>query len=147
MARRLCLAAVASLVAVAACSPVEPTLPTVATSVSASGQGRNMTFTVSPWPLDSSTAFLCLNEPGPEFTIERPIPGEAAGCVPLESSIAGETLTLRLPADSLDPDVVGELARSGPPWYLAMSGTRGFFSTAVVVPVVDSPVPGPPGPS
>ena len=147
MARRLCLAAVASLLALTACSPLEPTPPAVATSVSASGQGRSMTFTVAPWPLDSSTAFLCLNDPGREFTVDRPVPGAAAGCVPLESTIARDTLTLTLPADSLDPDVAGELARSGPPWYLAVSGSRVNFSTAVVVQVFDSPLLSPPGPS
>lgn len=139
MARRLRLAAVASLLALSACSPLEPTLPTVATSVNASFQGRNMTFTVTPWPLDSSTAFLCLRKPGSEFTFDRPRPAAAAACVPLASTFASDTLTLQLPAEALDPAVVGELARSGPPWYLAMSGTRGNFSTAVVVPVFDSP--------
>jgi hypothetical protein len=136
-----------ALLFVACASPVVPTLPAFATSVTAAFQGRNMVFTVSPWPLDSTVAFLCSKQPGAEFTVENPKPAASAGCVPLDTATSGDVLTALFAAESLAPEVVGELARSGPPWYLAVSGVRGPFSAATVLTVVDSPFPSEPGPS
>ena len=106
-----------------------------------------MVFTVSPWPLDSTVAFLCSKQPGSEFTAENPKPAASAGCVPLETTTSGDVLKAQFVAESLAPEVVGELARSGPPWFLAVSGARGPFSAATVLTVVDSPIPSDPGPS
>lgn len=128
-------------------SPVVPTLPAIATSVTASSQGRHIVFTVSPWPLDSTAAFLCSKQPGSEFTVENPEPAASAGCVRLETTTSGDVLSAQFAAESLAPDIVGELGRSGPPWYLAVSGARGPFSAATVLTVVDSPIYSPPGPS
>jgi hypothetical protein len=142
------LVAFAVVLVLAGCaSPVVPTLPAFATSVSAAFQGRNMVFTVSPWPLDSTVAFLCSKQPGAEFTVDNPKPAASAGCVPLETATSGDVLAAQFAAESLAPEVVGELARSGPPWYLAVSGARGPFSAATVLTVVDSPFPSEPGPS
>ena len=136
-----------ALVLVGCASPVVPTLPAFATSVTAAFQGRNMVFTVSPWPLDSTVAFLCSKQPGAEFTVENPKPAASAGCVPLETTTSGDVLSARFAAESLAPDVVGELGRTGPPWFLAVSGARGPFSVATVLTLVDSPIYSPPGPS
>jgi hypothetical protein len=142
------LVALAGVLVLAGCgSPVVPTLPAFATSVTAAFQGQNMVFTVSPWPLDSTVAFLCSKQPGAEFTVENPKPAASAGCVPLETTTSGDVLSAQFAAESLAPDVVGELGRSGPPWYLAVSGARGPFSAATVLTVVNSPIFSPPGPS
>jgi hypothetical protein len=132
---------------VSCASPVVPTLPAVATSVTAGFQGRNMVFTVSPWPLDRTVAFLCSKQPGAEFAVENPKPAASAGCVPLDTATSGDVLTAQFATKSLAPDGVGELARSGPPWYLAVSGARGPFSAATVLTVIDSPIYSPLGPS
>jgi hypothetical protein len=148
MARLRRLAALGGLLVLIGCdTTVVPTLPAFATSVSAGFHGRNMEFTVSPWPLDSTVAFLCSKQPGAEFTVENPKPAASAGCVPLETTTNGDVLTAQFAAESLAPEVVGELSRSGPPWYLAVSGARGPFSAATVLTVVDSPIFSPPGPS
>lgn len=106
-----------------------------------------MVFTVSPWPLDSTVAFLCSEQPGSEFTVENPKPAASAGCVPLETTTSGDVLSAQFAAESLAPEIVGELGRTGPPWFLAVSGARGPFSAATVLTVVDSPIYSPPGPS
>jgi hypothetical protein len=148
MSRLRRLAALGGLLVLVGCdTTVVPTLPAFATSVSAGFHGRNMVFTVSPWPLDSTVAFLCSKQPGSEFTVENPKPAVSAGCVPLETTTSGDVLSAEFAAESLAPDVVGELGRSGPPWYLAVSGARGPFSAATVLTVVDSPIFSPPGPS
>src|SRR4026207_2221152 len=119
------VALVGALVLVSCTTPVVPTLPTFATSVTAAFQGRNMVFTVSPWPLDSTVAFLCSKQPGSEFTVENPKPAASAGCVPLETTTSGDVRSAGFAAESLAPDIVGELGRTGPPWFLAVSGARG----------------------
>lgn len=106
-----------------------------------------MTFTVAPWPIDETVAFLCRARPGPEFTPDAPVPVDAAGCLPLEVSTASDTLVATFDAESLDPAIADELARAGPPWFLAVAGSRGPFSTATVLEVINSPLFSPPGPS
>jgi hypothetical protein len=148
MSRLPRLAVLAGLLVIVACgNTVVPTLPAFATSFTAASQGRHMVFTVSPWPLDKTVAFLCSKQPGAEFTVENPEPAASAGCVPLETTTSGDVLSAQFAAESLAPDIVGELGRSGPPWYLAVSGARGPFSAATVLTVVDSPIYSPPGPS
>jgi hypothetical protein len=148
MAGRTRLALAAFVLAAAGCNTtVVPTTPAFATSVNAAFQGNNMVFTVSPWPLDDTTAFLCSAKPGAEFTADSPKPAPAAGCVPLETTVSDDVLSARFSAESLDPAIVGDLTRSGPPWYLAAAGSRGPFSAATVLTVVDSPIFSPPGPS
>jgi hypothetical protein len=148
MGRHPRLVALAGALVLAGCaSPVVPTLPAFATSVTAAFQGRNMVFTVSPWPLDSTVAFLCSKQPGSEFTVENPKPAASAGCVPLETTTSGDVLSAQFAAESLAPEIVGELGRTGPPWFLAVSGARGPFSAATVLTVVDSPIYSPPGPT
>ena len=43
---------------------------------------RGATFTLDPWPLDNNVAFLCLREPGPEFTVAHPLPAPDASACP-----------------------------------------------------------------
>lgn len=148
MAGRRRLGYAALVLAAAACNTtVVPTTPTIATSANAAFHGNNMVFTVSPWPLDKTVAFLCSNKPGDEFTVDSPKPAAAAGCVPLEATTNDDVLSATFSSEALDPAVVGDLARSGPPWFLAVAGSRGPFGAATVLTVVDSPIFSPPGPS
>jgi hypothetical protein len=148
MAGRVRLGLIGAVLMLAACdTSIAPTTPTFATSVSAAFQGNNMVFSVSPWPFDATVAFLCRKQPGSEFTGDSPKPAAAAGCVPLEATTTNDVLSARFSAESLDPDVAGELARSGPPWYLAVAGGRGPFKASTVLTVVDSPIFSPPGAS
>ncbi len=127
--------------------PTVPTMPPIATSVQAAFQGTTMVFTVSPWRLDATVAFLCRSKPGPEFTIDSPKPAAAAGCVPLESSTSGNVLQARFDALALAPGVADLFNDSGPPWFLAVSGKRDPFSAATTLTVIDSPIYSPHGPS
>jgi hypothetical protein len=122
-------------------------MPPVATSIQESVQGETRTYTVSPWPLDASTAFLCVRKPGPEFTVANPRPAAAAGCAPLHTTVSGDQLVAVFPPPDLDPIVGAEFERSRPPWYLAVAGSRGPFSAAVVLTVINSPIQSQAGPS
>ena len=148
MAGRTRIGLTAAVLLLAGCNTnVEPTAPVFATSVNAAFHGNNMVFTVTPWPLDNTKAFLCSEKPGSEFTPSDPRPAAAAGCVQLETSTSDNILSATFSSESLSPAIVGGLARSGPPWYLAVAGGRGPFSGATVLTVVDSPIFSPPGPS
>jgi hypothetical protein len=148
MAGRARLGLIAGVLLLAACNTnVVPSMPAFATSVNAAFHGSNMVFTVTPWPLDNTVAFLCQAKPGSEFTPSDPKPAAAAGCVKLETSTSDNVLSATFSAESLDPAVVGGLATSGPPWYLAVAGSRAPFAGATVLTVVDSPIFSPPGPS
>ena len=59
--------------------------PTLSQSVDAQGA----TYTLDPWPLDNNVAFLCLREPGAEFTVAHPLPAPDAQCVPLHVEAMG----------------------------------------------------------
>lgn len=137
-----------AVLGLAGCVPTGlPTAPQLATSVRAAFDGEAMVFTVSPWPLDNTVAFLCLRRPGAEFTGENPHPRPAAGCVPIEASSNADTLTARFDSRALDPAAGRQFGASRPPWYLAVSGRRGPLSAATVLTVIDSPIFSPHGPS
>ena len=137
-----------AVLGVAGCLPTGlPTVPPLGTSVQAGFDGQAMVFTVSPWPLDDTVAFLCLRRPGAEFTGDNPHPGPAAGCVPIEASSNADALTARFDSRAIDPAAARQFAASRPPWYLAVSGRRGPLSAASVLTVIDSPIYSPPGPS
>ncbi len=122
-------------------------MPPIATSAQAAFQGRDMTFTVAPWPLDGSVAFLCLRKPGGEFSAQNPRPAPDAGCVPLDVESSGDRLTATFAAATLSPALAGEFGRSAPPWFLALAGERAPFAASTVLTVIDSPIPSDPGPS
>ncbi len=146
--RPIARAALAGVLLLADCgSPVVPSLPQFATSVTQAFDGTAMVFSVSPWPLDGTVAFLCRRSPGAEFTIENPKPAEQAGCVPLEVSTNGDVLRARFDSSSLAPELAEQFDVSGAPWFLAVSGARGPFSAATVLTVINSPIFSPPGPS
>jgi hypothetical protein len=115
--------------------------------VQAAFDGQAMVFTVSPWPLDNTVAFLCLRRPGAEFTADNPHPGPGAGCVPIEASSNAGALKARFDSRALDPAAARQFGASRPPWFLALSGRRGPLAASTVLTVIDSPIFSPPGPS
>jgi hypothetical protein len=123
------------------------TVPVIATSVEQGFDGGAATFTVAPWPLDQTAAFLCLRKPGDEFTVQDPRPAAAAGCTPLEVATSGNRLTARMALEDVEPGLAAEFAGSTAPWYLAIAGSRGGVSAATVLTIVASPIPSDPGPS
>ncbi len=133
--------ALAGLV-VAACGSVVPstvsTLPQIATSISTSIADRKLTIAVTPWPLDATVAFACVDKPGKEFTVDHPIPAAVAQCVPLDVTTAGDRLVASVGTDKL------ALLRPTRPLYVAVAGSRGSISTSTILttafPVV-SPAP------
>jgi hypothetical protein len=137
--------AATALLALAGCGSVVPTvpavpsLPPIGTTVSASVANGKVLFIVTPWPLDSTAAFLCVDKPGAEFTVDHPVPAAVAQCVSLDVSTAGDRLTA-----SLGTDRMGGF-RAARPVYLAVAGSRGPISTATVLTV--SLLPPSPGPS
>jgi hypothetical protein len=136
--RALCAAAAAAAAAIAfaSCGPVvPPSAPTLAPAVAISSQGQNFAITVAPWPLDATVAFLCIDRPGPEFTVEHPVPAVTAGCVPLDVSTTDDRLTATFNARSLSVASAGKF-RLGRPASLAVAGSRGPVSLATVLPVV-----------
>ena len=145
------LALSALLGAVAACTtvvPPSPTPPAIATSVEVSSAGRHTGLVVTPWPLDASVAFLCVDKPGDEFTVVTPVPRPAAHCIQLDAVSVEDRLMLTFSNDALEPANGGQF-RLAKPAYLAVAGSRGPISIATVVTVVLAPVDGSasPGPS
>jgi hypothetical protein len=96
--------------------------------------------TVTPWPLDTTVAFLCVGRPGTEFTADQPVPAAVAQCVALDVSTAGDRLVA-----SLGTDKMAGVFRVARPAYLAIAGSRGPISTATVLMV--SLLPPSPAPS
>jgi hypothetical protein len=141
LGRILATAAVAVVLAVlAGCGTVvPPSAPPLAPAVAISSHGQNFAITVAPWPLDETVAFLCIDRPGPEFTVEHPVPAATAGCVPLDVSTTDDRLTATFNARSLSVATAGKF-RLGRPASLAVAGSRGPISLATVLPVVfDAP--------
>jgi hypothetical protein len=134
MGRRIGLVIAGSLI-VAGCGTVQPpSPPAIGTSVEVSSAGGNTGFVVTPWPLDATTAFLCVNKPGAEFTVESPVPAATARCVPLSVSVADDRLSATFDRRSLTPDQAGRF-RLERPAYLAVAGSRGALSAATILTV------------
>jgi len=107
---------------------------------------RGTTFLLERWPYDVRTAYLCLEDPGEEFTAGGP-PDAAAGCVTLTVSqddrgLAARFDVGRVPAELRDPFRV-----SGAPWHFAVFGSRGSSSASLVMEFLESPIPRDAGPS
>jgi hypothetical protein len=132
---RVAIGAGALALALAACNaavptvPTVPTLPPIATSVGTSIGDGTLTLTVTPWPLDSTVAFLCVDKPGKEFTVDHPVPAAVAQCVPLDVSTSGDRLMASLGTDRMAG------FRFARPVYLAVAGSRGPISTSTVLTV------------
>jgi hypothetical protein len=153
------LALVATLVSsllVGGCGTGLPTVPTVpsdptdidfADSVSMTPEGSAFVWTVSPWPLAESFAFLCPRDPGGDFADNPPpSPPAEAGCVQLEATTESDVLRARFDSATLDPEQAADF-ETGPPWFLAVAGSRGGISASTVLTVIDSPLYSPPGSS
>ena len=124
-----------------------PSNPPFAESVSARVEGQTAVFTVEPWPLDDTVAYLCRARPGAEFTGEPPVPATDSGCEQLRTEIRDDVLTATLDVAELTPQEAAEFARSGPPWYLAVAGSRARMWASSVIDVQLSPFPSEAGPS
>jgi hypothetical protein len=134
--RRIARRAVLGTLVLAGCgSVVPPTMPTFATRVETTAQGRNVAFTVTPWPLDSTVAFLCVDKPGAEFTFDHPVPAASARCVPLDAKTNDDRLVATFNRAALTPDQVGQF-RLMAPAYLAVAGKRAPFSGSTILTVV-----------
>lgn len=127
--------------------PTATTQPNIATSVTSRIDGRITLFTVSPWPLDGTVAFICRRIPGPEFTPDSPHPAAEAGCLPADVvDTSADSLRVRFDSSKLDPATARTFGRSGP-WQLALAGRRGPLAVATSLTIIDSPIPSDPGPS
>ncbi len=103
-------------------------------------------FTLSPWEYDTGTAFLCLRDPSPAFTDTRQVP-PAAGCAPLEATVANDRLSAIFDIRDVPPDLLPGFQASSAPWYLAVAGARGATSQALVTTIQASPISSNSGPS
>ena len=139
--------AVASLV-VAGCSllPV-PSVPAISPVLSQGSNAQGLSFTLAPWPLDGGVAFLCLREPGDEFTAAHPEPAPAAQCAQLRVDNGNDRMTARFTMNDVPPTLVPDFVRSQGPWFLAAAGTPGNASATVVTAIASSPMASDPGPS
>ena len=90
---------------VAGCSLLSPPRnPDVSPTLTSATDGRGATFTLQPWPLDNTVAFLCLAQPGDEFTVAHPAPAPAAQCVPMDVEAWGvDLVTARFDVADLPP--------------------------------------------
>jgi hypothetical protein len=120
-------------------APTLPTLPPIATSVSTSVGGGKVSMTVTPWPLDATVAFLCVDKPGNEFTVDHPVPAAVAQCVPADVSTGGDRLVASLATDRMGG------FRPARPMYLAVAGSRGPIAISTVLTVVLLPPSAAPG--
>ena len=118
----LAAAAVTALLA-AGCGLIRPSaaagVPTFATSVETSFVGGRLALIVTPWPLDKTVAFLCVDTPGDEFTAGHPVPAAVAHCVAMDVSTSDDRLTASLGTEGMAG------FRATRPAYLAVAGSRG----------------------
>jgi hypothetical protein len=128
------LGATCAALLVAGCGLIGPSasagIPSFATAVETSFVGGQLALIVTPWPLDKSVAFLCVDKPGGEFTVAHPVPAASAQCVSMDVSTADDRLTASLGADQQSG------IRVTRPVFLAVAGSRGPLSAATVVTVV-----------
>ena len=103
-------------------------------------------FTLTPWEYDTATAFLCLRDPSPEFTDMKNVP-PAAGCVPLEVTLANDRLTAVFDIRDVSADLLPGFQASSAPWYLALAGSRGSATETLVTTIKASPIASDAGPS
>jgi hypothetical protein len=108
-------------------APTSPAPPTVVTTQGSDG----FAFTVTPWPFDQTTAYLCIDAPGAEFTVANPVPRGVADCALLPTSQSGDVLVARFPRALAE----GKPIRFDRPRYLALAGSRGADATAVILTV------------
>jgi hypothetical protein len=103
-------------------------------------------FFVRPWPFDASAAFLCLRDPGEPFTGGgRPAP--ESGCVPLDLTVGDDQLQARFDIGDVPVELLPAFQASSAPWYLAIAGSRGSTSQALVMTLQASPIASQLGPS
>ena len=132
------LALTAALAVVGCGEPTVPDLSHVGDHVEVSSAGANTAFIVTPWPLDKTIAYLCVNQPGKEFTVANPIPAATARCVGLDAKTADDRLTATFDRSRLSPEMAGQF-RSTAAVYLAVAGSRGPASLATVLTVIFEP--------
>lgn len=142
------MSVVLAAVVVAGCGLLpSPNVAETAPTLSQGMDARGATYTLDPWPLDNNVAFLCLREPGAEFTVAHPLPAPEAQCVPLHVEMWGDLLTARFSIEALPAQLVDDFARSDAPWFFAVAGSRGTTSTSMTMSLEVSPIPSDAGPS
>jgi hypothetical protein len=151
--RALALGVAVTAVLVAGCGRLladritDDGVPNINPSLSHAVDATGATFTLDPWPLDGTVAFLCLDEPGDEFKAAHPVPAAAARCTPLDAEANGDRLTLRFDVAAVPPPLQPAFAESASPWYLAVAAARGPTSSSAVFTIPYSPIPSDAGPS
>ncbi|HEV8546159.1 MAG TPA: hypothetical protein VGQ64_07680 [Candidatus Limnocylindrales bacterium] len=135
-----------AIVAITACNATAPNPQDIGKSVTISRQGTSAVATISPWPLDNSIAFMCLKNPGADFSVDKLVPPAAAGCVALDVSVAGDRLTATLNSTKIGLDKAAAFEAQDP-WYIAFAGSRGPVSVATSVLIPRPAVPSDAGPS
>lgn len=143
---RLVAGAIAAALATAGCGSLFAVDPGgIAAAVTTAPTARGLAWTVTPWPLDQTVAWLCVEDPNP-FNVDLAPPGPAA-CAPLDARVDGEVLTLEFDAARAGPALAARFDETDPPWFLAFGGRRGLTRFLSVMQVIDSPIPSDPGPS
>ena len=136
---------------VGACGPFPLPRPSdggeLATEVEFHFLGSTAIWSVRPWPLDETRAFVCADDPGPAFSGSNPVVPPVPTCVEADIASNGFTLTVRLDSDGLDRAVADELAETPGSTWLALAGSQAGTTATVVVPVIESPIHSPHGPS
>jgi hypothetical protein len=147
--RALALSVALAAGLVAGCSSLlrPAAVPAINPTLSQQNDARGMRFTLDPWPLDRAIVFLCLKQPGNEFSVEDPVPAAAARCTPLDVTSDGERVVAAFSLDAVAPELADDFANSAPPWWLAAAGSRGPTSSTIVTQIVVSPIPSDAGPS
>jgi hypothetical protein len=139
---------VAAGITVSACGSFLPAaLPQdLAAQVEGTIDKTAIVWTIQPWPLDETVAYLCLDDPVETFGRPEPRLPSGAPCSAVEAVVNHEALTVRADRSAIDPSI-GIAIGIGQEVFLAIAGQRGGVSGAVVVPVSDPLLTIEPGPT
>jgi hypothetical protein len=123
-----------------------PLPPNLAAQIEGTIDKTSLVWTIQPWPLDETVAYLCLDDPVETFAVPEPRLPAGAPCSELEAVVNNEALTVRADRSAIDPNI-GIAIGIGQEVFLAIAGQRGGVSGAVVVPVSDPLLTIEPGPT
>ena len=136
---RVALVAAVAALALGGCgSQFVSDAASIATTISSAHTANGMAWTVGPWPLDGTRAWLCFEEP-PAIGVDVAL--DPAKCAPLAIDLAGKTLTAAFDSRVASAAVTAGLGSTSPPWFLVLVGSQGFGSYSTVFHVDDSPLP------
>jgi hypothetical protein len=105
-----------------------------------------LVWTIQPWPLDETVAYLCLDDPAATFAGPEPRLPDGAVCSEVDAVVENQVLTVNVDRSAIDP-TIGIVMGIGQQVYLAISAQRGGVPGAAVVPVTDPLLAIDPGPT